>query len=161
MESRAPRADQKYRLPMLAVGTVPNREDSDADGSGSSFVVMPLCERRLPTIGQLTTPERLSIVERLFLALAELHRHDPCFVHGAIREANVGLCSQTDALVLLDFCLELVLGEPLLPPGVENVLRPEAPRPTAGQSIRVQNSVAILEFVRTFAARFLARDRIT
>ena len=104
---------------MLAVGTVPNREDSDADGSGSSFVVMPLCERRLPTIGQLTTPERLSIVERLFLALAELHRHDPCFVHGAIREANVGLCSQTDALVLLDFCLELVLGEPLLPPGVE------------------------------------------
>lgn len=119
VDSRPPRADQKYLLPMLAVGTVPNREDSDADGSGSSFVVMPLCERRLPTIGQLTTSERLSIVERLFLALAELHRHDPHFVHGAIREANVGLCSQTDELVLLDFCLELVLGEPLLPPGVE------------------------------------------
>jgi serine/threonine protein kinase len=77
---------------MLALGTVPNRDDSDPDGSGASFVVMPLCERRLPTIGQLSTAERLSIVERLFFALSELYRQDPRFVHGAIRQASVGLC---------------------------------------------------------------------
>jgi len=120
--SRPPRAEPRYLLPYLAIGTVHQRDDNDPDGSGSSFVVMPLCERRLLTIGQLTTVERLAIVEKLFVALADLYRQDPRFVHGTIRQASVGLCSGTESVVLLDFCLELVLGEPLLPPGVERPL---------------------------------------
>ena len=122
VDSRPPLAEPRFVLPMLALGTVPNRDDSDPDGSGASFVVMPLCERRLPTIGQLSTAERLSIVERLLFALSELYRQDPRFVHGAIRQSSVGLCQSTDAVVLLDFCLELLLDEPLLPPGIERPL---------------------------------------
>ena len=33
---------------------------------------------------------------------------------------GVGLCSQTDAVVLLDFCIEQVLGEPLLSPSLND-----------------------------------------
>ena len=81
-----------------------NRDDTDPDGSGASFVVMPLWERRLPTVGQLSTTERLKLVERLFSSLTELHRSDPRFVHGAIRPSSIGLCLATDAPVFaLDF----------------------------------------------------------
>ncbi len=121
-DSRPPATSSRSLIPFLASGLVPLRDESDRDGSGSSFVVMPLCERRLPTIGQLSTSERLGIVERLFLALAELCRQDPRFVHGAIRPSSVGLCSHTDAVVLLDFCVEQLLGEPLLPPSSERPL---------------------------------------
>ena len=121
-DSRPPRSDSRFLIPMLDCGLLPQREESDREGSGSSFLVMPLCERRLPTIGQLPTAERLALVERLLLALSELCRQDPRFVHGAIRPSSVGLCSQTDAVVLLDFCIEQVLGEPLLSPSLERPL---------------------------------------
>lgn len=120
--TREPKAEDKFLLPMLSVGTLDARDDSDPDGSGASFVVMPLWERRLPTIGQLTTTERLRLIERLFASLTELHRRDPRFVHGAIRPSSIGLCLATDAPVLLDFCLELIISEPLFPPGLERPL---------------------------------------
>ncbi len=122
VDARQIQAEQKILLPMLSSGTVQTRDDTDPDGSGASFVVMPLWERRLPTVGQLSITERLKLVERLFSSLTELHRSDPRFVHGSIRPSSIGLCLATDAPVLLDFCLELILGEPLFPPGMERPL---------------------------------------
>lgn len=113
--SRPPRADFRLLMPWLFCGLLPERAEPDRDGSGASYVVMPLCEKRLPTIGQLSIAHRLLIAERLFLALAELTNQDAGFVHAAIRPANVGVWAQADSVVLLDFCLEWVLGEPLFP----------------------------------------------
>lgn len=120
--SREPTEGFRHLIPFLSCGFLPNRSEADPDGSESSYLVMPLCERRLVTIGQLSTADRLSLIERLFFTLAQVSRAKPGFVHAAIRPANVGLCAQGDAVVLLDFCLELLLDEPLLPSSTERSL---------------------------------------